>query len=180
MLSGRSCESWSSRRLAPVALPGEVFAEAVENTQETDIAWLPAGFSGLSLPGLVLYSGDPDVSLWLHEMTHQAQMRREGVLRYGFNYARDWIVGRYQGCGPLDSYHAIRYEREAHGVARVRSASVVDAYGAGDRTALVAEIRSLDDVGSGGRRFYQYLTDLLGQYRFGMSFPRGTAPSDSK
>lgn len=170
--TGRYCQDWYNRSLPHEPLSGDLFADAAESSSEVQVSWLPAGFSGLSLPGVVLYSEEPEASLWLHEMTHQAQMRREGLLRYSFNYAKDWVVGRYQGCGPLESYRAIRYEREAQQVTRFGYPLVQEGFAAEEPDAALDEVRSVPDLAVVGHPFLLKLQELLDRYRASARTPR--------
>jgi hypothetical protein len=83
--------------------------------------FLPPGFGGVALPDRIIVSSrlraerrlsDREYIVW-HEIVHVEQMHQEGVPRFAFVYAADWIRGRWSGCGSFSSYEAIRYEREA-------------------------------------------------------------------
>jgi len=176
--AGRHCGDWSTRPVAHPPLSGELFATSAESVQELEVSWLPAGFSGLALPGVVFFDSEPEASVWLHEMTHQAQMRREGLLRYAFLYASDWVVGRYNGCGPLESYGAVRFEREANLIARYRLASVRGSFNPDDTSAALATVGSMELVGLGGTPFFTHLAELVESYRYAPS-PVDGPPADS-
>lgn len=179
VVAGRYCDDWSTRPVAHPPLPGELFAASAESVREVKVSWLPAGFSGLAFPGAVLFDGEPAASVWLHEMTHQAQMRREGLLRYAFFYASDWVVGRYNGCGPLEAYESVRFEKEANLVARYRSVSIRGNFDPDDTSEALSVMRSMDMVGLGGLPFYAHLAELVETYRYAPS-PLERDPSDSE
>ena len=154
-LTGRYCDDWSSRPVRYPPLSAEDLYRASGGITEAEVGWLPASFEGLAMPGLVLYSGEPDAGIWLHEMTHQAQMHREGVLRFAALYTWDWVQGRYHGCGPLDAYRSVRFEREANAVAHQNQAHMQWIYRDGATPAVRAELRYMGTTSLRPESFFE-------------------------
>ena len=82
---------------------------------------LPGDFGGVALPDRIIISlrrnsgmthTDKEHLIW-HEIVHVEQMRQDGLGAFLLRYVTDWMRGRWHGCGMLDAYEAIRYEREA-------------------------------------------------------------------
>jgi hypothetical protein len=160
-LTGRYCADWSSRSVHYPPLSAEDLYRASGSTAEAVVGWLPASFDGLAVPGLVLYSGEPDAGIWLHEMTHQSQMRREGLPRFAALYAWDWLQGRYHGCGPLDAYRSVRFEREAHAVAHEHQTHMWWIFADGAAAAVRAELRHLGTTSLRPEGFLERVLDRL-------------------
>ena len=163
MLSGRYCDQWADRAIRYPALSAADLYRASGGVQEAEVAWLPASFHGLAAPGLVLYAGEADAAIWLHEMTHQAQMDRDGLPRFALNYGWDWVQGRYHGCGPLDAYQAVRYEREAYAVAATNQGHMQDLYERGSSAAMRTELRYMGTASLRPRGLLERLGELFAQ-----------------
>ena len=117
-LTGASCASWQRRDVVLDTMVTDSIVDAARDTSEVQVPFLPGGAGGLALPGIVAFDGEPEASLWVHEMAHQVQMDREGLLRFAATYTYDWFQGRYHGCGPGDAYRTVRYELEAQAAGR--------------------------------------------------------------
>ena len=48
-----------------------------------------------------------------HELAHVAQVRRLGLLRFLYRYAREYVAARRRGVASFDAYEQISFEREA-------------------------------------------------------------------
>jgi hypothetical protein len=137
-VSGASCDGWRGRYVGDAHLDTEALVAVSKDTTQVRIPVLPAGFSGMALPGVVAFDGEPGAELWVHEMIHQQQMNDSGVARFTATYVVDWFVGRYHGCGPRDAYSAVRYETQARRAAGTVTEAMREAYLAGGGADLVA------------------------------------------
>lgn len=118
---GSRCQEWSDRRVDPLYLNREQLESVARETPLLEVPFLPGGYSGMALPGLVALTPEATEATKLHEIVHQEQMRRDGELRYVVSYVYDWYRGRYAGCSTFDAYESISYEKQARST--VRSAS---------------------------------------------------------
>lgn len=116
----QACERWSDREV----VAGEVsLVELVAARRTTAVVQVPSYMAawprdGIALPGLIAISDDrilggDDMLIW-HELAHQHQYRRDGVLHFLATYTIDWHRGLLAGCNFTQSYEAIAYEQEAH------------------------------------------------------------------
>lgn len=137
-VSGASCDEWRSRDVGHTPLDTEALVEISKDTTQLRIPVLPAGFSGMALPGVVAFDREPSPELWVHEMVHQQQMHDHGVARFAATYVVDWFTGRYHGCGPRDAYSAVRYETQAWLAANKVTEPMRQAYLSGGGVDLVA------------------------------------------
>jgi hypothetical protein len=117
-VAGADCASWREREVSGKGVYARELEEVSTGVVEVDLPWLPGGFSGMALPGMVAYAEKPDVGLWVHEMVHQKQMEDNGTLRYTALYTWDWLQGRYRGCSVIESYRLVRFELQAKRVSR--------------------------------------------------------------
>lgn len=143
-LAGRSCGDWAARNAKGAGISMRDVADAAADTQERFAPALPFGYDAVATPGWVLYATDPNAELWVHEMAHQAQMRRDGALRYGWRYAREWLAGRFSGCGTLDAKRNIGYEREAELLGRQLNRHLEALWVDGDFRYLLEHMRHDD------------------------------------
>jgi hypothetical protein len=122
MRDPRACDRWGEREV----VTGEVsLVELVAARRATAVLQVPSYMAawprdGIALPGLIAISDDRvlgggDMLIW-HELAHQHQYRRDGALHFLTVYTIDWHRGLLAGCGFSQSYEAIAYEREAHGM----------------------------------------------------------------
>lgn len=118
VVSQAECASWENRfeKLDRVSL--REIGEVAAGVETVELGFVPGSLRGLALPGAVVFTAEPLPYLWVHEMAHQVQMRRDGVVGFAVRYATDWYRGRLHGCGFFDSYEAISYELEAEETAR--------------------------------------------------------------
>jgi len=64
----------------------------------------------------VLYcEKDPTEDLINHEQVHLSQIQKDGVLKFYFNYLKEYFHGRRQGLSHYKAYRNISYEKEAFG-----------------------------------------------------------------
>lgn len=56
----------------------------------------------------------PGVKIINHELVHILQVRREGMVRFYFNYLKEYIQYRLKGFKHNEAYLAISYEVEAY------------------------------------------------------------------
>ena len=74
----------------------------------------------LNVDGIVLYpfifcsEKKPSVKIINHELIHILQVRRDGVIRFYFNYLKEYIQFRKNGFKHREAYLAISYEVEAY------------------------------------------------------------------
>ena len=75
----------------------------------------------LRVDGIVLFpfiffaEERPGVKIINHELIHILQVKREGFIRFYFNYLREYCHFRLKGLSHVESYLAISYEVEAYG-----------------------------------------------------------------
>jgi hypothetical protein len=74
----------------------------------------------LKVDGIVLYpfmffsEERPSVKTINHELIHIQQVRRDGVIRFYFNYLKEYSQFRFRGITHREAYLSIRYEIEAY------------------------------------------------------------------
>jgi len=56
----------------------------------------------------------PSVKIINHELIHIQQVRRDGVIRFYFNYLKEYTQFRLKGIQHKEAYLAISYEVEAY------------------------------------------------------------------
>jgi hypothetical protein len=75
----------------------------------------------LKVDGIVLFpfiffsETRPSIKTINHELIHILQVRREGSIRFYFNYLKEYWQFRLKGYSHTESYLAISYEVEAYG-----------------------------------------------------------------
>jgi hypothetical protein len=123
VLSRAECARWESRSRERERVSLTEIAEIAAGVETLQLE-LPGALRGLALPGAVVFTAEPAPHLWVHEMAHQVQMRRDGVGAFSTRYVADWYLGRLNGCGFFDAYRAIGYELDAEASARQVGASL--------------------------------------------------------
>lgn len=74
----------------------------------------------LKVDGIVLYpcmffsEERPSVKTINHELIHIQQVRRDGFIRFYFNYLKEYYQFRFKGFAHREAYLAISYEVEAY------------------------------------------------------------------
>ena len=74
----------------------------------------------LRVDGIVLYpfmffsAERPSVKTINHELIHIQQVRRDGFIRFYFNYLKEYIQFRLKGIPHTEAYLSISYEVEAY------------------------------------------------------------------
>ena len=72
------------------------------------------GVEAIVLYPFILYRSDKiHIGLRRHERKHIEQIRRDGVLKFYFNYLKEYIANRISGMSHWYSYYNISYEIEA-------------------------------------------------------------------
>ncbi len=145
VLSRAECAQWETRPRERERVSLSEIAEVATEVETVQLE-LPGALRGLALPGAVVFSAEPAPYLWVHEMAHQVQMRRDGVVSFSLRYVADWYRGRLNGCGFFDAYHAIGYELDADATARQVGASLRSVWREGSREAFV---EALSEDGGG-------------------------------
>lgn len=118
LLTQAECGRWEDRERADERVRLAEIAGVAGDVGTVQLGFLPGELRGLALPGTVVFTGEPAPHLWVHEMAHQVQMRRDGVAVFSIRYVADWYRGRLHGCGFYDAYKAIGYELDAEAAAR--------------------------------------------------------------
>ena len=91
--------------------------------------WLPhvrsGRYSAIALPWAIYVQaealqGDPraTAALIVHELVHMEQWRREGVVRFSWNYVRGYATARIRGADARSAYWDLPSEVRARSVAR--------------------------------------------------------------
>lgn len=63
----------------------------------------------------VLFSNkNPSQTLINHEQIHLNQIKKDGVLKFYFNYFKEYFIGRMKGMSHQEAYRNISYEVEAY------------------------------------------------------------------
>lgn len=71
-------------------------------------------YGGIVLGRHAFFKGIPDESLIKHEMVHQEQMDRHGVIKFYLIYVKDYIKGLVKYRNHWDAYYNIPFEVEAY------------------------------------------------------------------
>jgi hypothetical protein len=112
------CHQWRRRDVPTEPVTLEELARAARSGATVRVSSLPGWADGVALPGVVVLAADADVVTWIHENIHRMQMRRDGTFTFWYRYTRDYLHGRWIGCGAHDAYLAIGYEIEARTLQR--------------------------------------------------------------
>lgn len=65
-------------------------------------------------PFIFFAEARPGVKIINHELIHILQVRREGFIRFYFNYLKEYAQFRLKGFNHAESYLSISYEIEAY------------------------------------------------------------------
>ena len=74
----------------------------------------------LKVEGIVIYPfilfsiEKPGVKLINHELIHILQVRRDGILKFYFNYLKEYYLSRNKNLNHNEAYLSISYEKEAY------------------------------------------------------------------
>lgn len=112
-VAGRQCTDWTGRYVASYDASTEQILEMAAQTPLAEVPILPAGVSGMTIPGTTLVVDESGARVVAHEAVHHLQIQDDGYLLFAWRYVHEWMQGVYSGCGPHDAYRAISYEVQA-------------------------------------------------------------------
>ena len=75
--------------------------------------FLLRGVAGITLGRRVYIEGGDIESILRHELVHVRQIRRLGIVRFYWSYAREYIANRRRGMSSAAAYRRISLEEEA-------------------------------------------------------------------
>lgn len=115
--AGASCQVWSERKVKLLMVDWWDTLSVTASAEILSVWKLPAGRSGVALPGKIGITNTAGLGTLFHETAHLIQMQEDGTVRFFLEYSSEWVRGLYSGCGPYDAYLAVGYEKQARSFA---------------------------------------------------------------
>lgn len=75
--------------------------------------FLFGGVAGITLGRRVYVEGPDPIAVLRHELVHVRQIQRLGILRFYWDYVREYVANRRRGLPPAEAYRQTSLEQEA-------------------------------------------------------------------